>query len=127
MAAGLLTRLRGGDVLVSSCGLVAAEEIDPFVVAVMAEVGVDVSGHQPKDFQVLGEQPFDVVVALTAEAQGRVDTHRQSGGAQLEYWPTEDPTAETGSREQRLEAYRRVRDALDARVRARFSAPPARP
>ncbi len=38
----------------------------------------------------------------------------------LEYWPTFDPTLATGSRERMLEAYREVRDGLEARIRARF-------
>jgi hypothetical protein len=40
----------------------------------------------------------------------------------VEYWPTADPTDTEGSREQRLEAYRTVRDQLLNRIRERFGA-----
>jgi protein-tyrosine-phosphatase len=41
----------------------------------------------------------------------------------VEYWPTVDPTGTEGSREQRLNAYREVRDQLTARIRERFGRP----
>jgi len=44
---------------------------------------------------------------------------------QVEYWPTPDPTAVEGSREQRLDAYRAVRDGLLQRLTQRFAAGPA--
>ncbi len=123
MAAALLTRLCGPGLVVRSCGLLAAEEVDPFVVAVMGEVGVDLSGHTPRGFDALAENSFDLVVTLTPEARTRAAQQADGRLAEMEYWPTEDPTLETGSRDQRLEAYRRVRDTLEARVRARFAHP----
>ena len=66
----------------------------------------------------LGRQGFDLVVALSPEARDRAP-----GGGAVEYWPLPDPTQCEGSREQRLAAYRAVRDALSARLEARFAAP----
>ena len=116
MAAGLMRRLHGGRVFVDSCGLRADADTlaDPFVLAVMDEAGVDLSGHQPKRFDELIDDSFDVIVSLSPEAHHRA--------VELEYWPTLDPTLASGSRESVLASYRQVRDALEARIRMRFPA-----
>ena len=122
MAAALLLRLGCPGLAVTSCGMRAAEEIDPFVVAVMLEKGVDLSEHRGQALETLQGRLFDVVVALTPQAHERVLAERWPDRASVEYWPTEDPTQEDGAREVRLEAYRRVRDGLDQRLRTRFAA-----
>ena len=126
MAEGLFRRFYGDRVFVDSCGLKpdpAAEGIDPFVVAVMDELGLDVSGHRPKAFDALEDSSFDVVISLTPEAQHRAVEMARGHAVELEYWPTHDPTLANGSREARLEAYREVRDRLSAAIRQRFGAP----
>jgi protein-tyrosine-phosphatase len=123
MAAGLLRRRLGGRVFVDSCGLRPGEAVDPFATAVMAEVGVNLAAHRPKSFDQLEDDSFDLVISLTPEAQHRAVELARGRAVELEYWPTFDPTLETGSREQRLEAYRGVRRELARRIDARF--PPA--
>ncbi len=49
----------------------------------------------------------------------------QDAAADVEYWPTPDPTIQEGNREQRLDAYREVRDQLMRRIRERFATAPA--
>jgi protein-tyrosine-phosphatase len=66
---------------------------------------------------------FDLIVTLSPEAHHRALELTRTLAAVVEYWPTEDPTAIEGSREQRLDAYRAVRDQLMARIRARFAGP----
>ena len=124
MAAGLLRRLLGDRVFVDSCGLRADEdEPDPFVVAVMDELGLDLTGHQPKTFDDLEDESFDLVISLAPHAQHRAVELTRGGAAEVEYWPTTDPTLTEGSREAVIDAYRRTRDELDARIRRRFGAP----
>lgn len=122
MAAGLMRRLHGPGMFVDSCGLHADPEVlpDPFVAVVMDEVGIDMSDHAPKTFEDLADESFDVIVSLNPEAQHRAVEYTRARAVELEYWPTLDPTLITGSRETVLEAYRGVRDALDARIRERF-------
>ncbi len=120
MAAWLLRRRWGDRVFVDSCGLNAADGVDPFVVAVMAELGLDLSGHAPKSFEVLEDGSFDLVISLSEAAHRHAAAASRTRAVELEHWPTEDPTLETGSREQRLQAYRRVRDGLDLRLAERF-------
>jgi protein-tyrosine-phosphatase len=120
MAAALLRRRVGSRVFVDSCGLRPGEAIDPFAAAVMAEVGVNLASHRPKSFDQLEDDSFDLVISLTPEAQHRAVELARGRAVELEYWPTFDPTLETGARDQRLEAYRGVRRELVRRIDARF-------
>lgn len=125
MAEGLMKRLLGDRVYVDSCGLRhdQGDEADPFVVAVLDELGIDVADHRVKSFEEMADGSFDVVISLTPEAQHRAVELARGRAVEIEYWPTHDPTLATGSREQMLEAYRQVRDDLDAKIRARFPLP----
>ncbi|MET3664950.1 low molecular weight phosphatase family protein [Caulobacter sp. 1776] len=126
MAEGLFKRFYGTRAFVDSCGLKddpAGEGIDPFVIVVMDELGLDVSKHRPKTFIELEDDSFDVVVSLTPEAQHRAVELSRDRAVEIEYWPTHDPTLVDGSREARLEAYREVRDALAEAIKRRFGAP----
>ena len=122
MAAGLMKRLFGNRVFIDSCGLRPEDDglADPFVIAVMDELGVDLSSHQPKSFDHLEDQSFDLVISLSPEAQHRAVELSRGRAVDIEYWPTHDPTLVVGSRDNMLEAYREVRDGLEARLLARF-------
>lgn len=104
---------------VDPCGLP-----DPFVAAVMDEVGVDLSAHTPRSFDDINGAEFDVIVSLSPEAHHRAIEFAGRRPTKLEYWPTQDPTLVHGSRETILTAYREVRRGLEDRIRARF---PRRP
>jgi protein-tyrosine-phosphatase len=125
MAAGLMRLIYGDRVFIDSCGLrpEASEEVDPFVVAVMDEVGADLSRHHGKSFADLNDGSFDVVISLTPEAQHRAVEMARGRAVDVEYWPTHDPTLASGSREAILDVYRKVRDDLRARILERFGKP----
>jgi protein-tyrosine-phosphatase len=123
MAAGLMRQIYGTRVYVDSCGLMPEDDIDPFVLAVMEEVGADLSCHQAKSFDDVTDGSFDVIVSLTPEAQARAAEISRGRAVEIEYWDTADPTVAEGSREARLEAYRAVRDDLKARILRRFGKP----
>ncbi len=124
MAEAMLRHLFPGKVYVDSVG-VRAGQIDPFVVAVMEEIGLDISNHHAKSFDELEDTLFDLIISLTPEAHHNALELTRTMAVEAEYWPTQDPTIATGSRAQRLEAYRAVRDDLLARIRARFGVSPA--
>jgi protein-tyrosine-phosphatase len=122
MAAALMQQMSGEGTTVASAG-VRKDTLDPFAVAVMAETGIDISGHEPitiEELEDLDGLDFDVVVTLAPEAHhtALALTHRIT--AAIEYWPTADPAVIEGNREQRLDAYRAVRDQLTARIKERF-------
>ena len=107
---------------VKSAGVRKAE-LDPFAVSVMAELGQDISGHKPTTFEELDDWEglnFDLIITLSPEAHHKALDLTRTMAADVEYWPTPDPTAAEGSREQRLDAYRAVRDQLTWRIKARF-------
>jgi protein-tyrosine-phosphatase len=125
IAAGLLAQMFGRAVYVGSAG-VRKGELDPFAVAVMAEIGLDISRHKPITFEELEDLEglnFDLIVTLSPEAHHRALEITRTSSVDVEYWPTPDPTGVEGSREQRLDAYREVRDQLLERLRRRFATP----
>ena len=122
MAAGIFQQLFGKAVYVGSAG-VQKGELDPFAVAVMEEIGIDIARHKPMTFEEVDELEglnFDLIVTLAPPAHHKALELTRTNAAAVEYWPTADPTATEGSREQRLDAYRAVRDMLLARIKERF-------
>ncbi len=121
MAAAMLRHLAAGKLYVRSAG-VRAGELDPMAVEVMEEVGLEIGKHRPRCFEDLEDGSFDLVITLSPEAQHKAMELTRTAATRVEYWPTLDPTAVEGSREQRLQAYRTVRDQLMERLKARFLA-----
>ena len=125
MAAGLLQQMLGKTAYVGSAG-VQKGELDPFAVAVMQEIGIDISRHKPVTFEELEDLEglnFDLIVTLSPPAHHKALELTHKVAADVEYWPIVDPTANEGSREQRLNEYREVRDQLMARIHERFGRP----
>jgi protein-tyrosine-phosphatase len=123
MAAALLRQALGTSLYVGSAG-VRKGELDPFAAAVMDEVGIDIKAHRPMTFEELEDLEglnFDLIVTLSPEAHHKALELTRTLALDVEYWPTADPTAIEGSREQRMNAYRDVRDQLLQRIRSRFS------
>jgi protein-tyrosine-phosphatase len=123
MAASLLRGMFPSTLYVRSAGVKKGEP-DPFVVAVMAELGQDLSTHKPTTFEELEDWEglnFDLIITLSPEAHHKALDLTRTLAADVEYWPTHDPTDTNGNREQKLEAYREVCDALSSRIRRRFS------
>ena len=122
MAASLLQQMFP-QLYVKSAG-VRKGELDPFAIAVMAELGQDISTHKPTTFEELDDWEglnFDLIITLSPEAHHKALELTQTLAADVEYWPTHDPTTTDGNREQKLAAYREVCDTLLLRIRKRFS------
>jgi protein-tyrosine-phosphatase len=115
MAAGLLRQLKGRELYVESAG-VHAGELDPMTIQVMAELGITLADHHPRSVEEFRGRNFDLVVALSKEAEEPA----RGSGAQVEYWRTDDPTQVEGSYEQRKAAYRAVRDGLKRQIALKF-------
>ena len=119
MAAAILKHLGGRRVYVESAG-VRTGEPDPFVAAVMDEIGIDLAGHTPHALADLQDTTFDLIITLSPEAHHQALELTRTMAVDVEYWPTLDPSFLVGNREQILESYRGVRDGLFNRIRARF-------
>lgn len=111
MAEAMVKNYYGDRVFVDSIG-VRDGELDAMAVAVMAEIGMDISGHKPKRLADLLDTSFDVIVTLSPEAHHQSMEMMRGEAVEVVYWPTYDPSAVEGTREVRLAAYRDVRDTL---------------
>jgi protein-tyrosine-phosphatase len=123
IAAGLFAQIFGRSIYVGSAG-VRKGELDPFAVAIMEEIGIDISRHKPVTFEELEDWEglnFDLIVTLSPEAHHRALELTRTSAVDVEYWPTADPSAVEGNRAQRLDAYRDVREQLLARIHERFA------
>lgn len=116
MAEALGRHFFGKEIYFASAG-VKRGETDGFTLAVMDEVGIDVSKHRPHTFEDLEDAYFDVIVTLSPEAHHKALEFTRTLATDVVYWPTLDPTAIEGSRERILDAYREVRDHLLARIK----------
>lgn len=119
MAAAMLRHLAGRRIYVESAG-VRAGEPDPFAIAVMDEIGIDISDHVPRAIDDLHDLGFDRIVTLAPEAQHKALEIAQGYAIDVIYWPTPDPTLATGPRDMILDAYRGVRDRLFGKIKAEF-------
>ena len=119
MAEAMLKHLHGRHIFVDSVG-VRAGTLDEFAIAVMDEIGIDITKHKPKSFDDLEDDSFDMIVSLSPEAQHKAVDMTRTLAAEVEFWNTFDPSIVEGSREMRLDAYRQVRDQLMNRVLLRF-------
>ena len=123
MAVGLYKQIIGRASYVASAG-VRKDELDSFAVAALEEVGIDISRHRPMTFEELEDWEglnFDLIVTLSPEAHHKALELTRTMAADVEYWPTPDPTGMEGNREQKLAAYREVCDGLMMRIRRRFA------
>ena len=119
MAAAILRYLVGKRAYVQSAG-VRPGETDPFAIAAMDEIGIDMTRHKPQSIEELEDTSFDLIVTLAPEAHHKALELTRTMAVDVEYWPTLDPSAATGNREQIMQSYRAVRDQLFDRIKARF-------
>lgn len=119
MAAAIFKHLTGRRVYVESAGVRPGER-DPFVAAVMDEIGIDMSGHTPHAINDLQDTSFDLIITLSPEAHHQALELTRTMAVAVEYWPTLDPSFVMGNREQILASYRTVRDQLFNRIKQRF-------
>ena len=96
---------------------------DPYAVAVMDEIGIDLSEHEPQSLGIIGDQLFDIIISLSPEAHHHALELTRTMAAEVEYWPTMDCSLALAQpkREHIIAAYRGVRDELFERIRARFA------
>ncbi len=119
MASAIARTLYPKQIYFRSAGAFSGEN-DPFVKSVMDEAGVDISTHNPKTYDELGEDQFDLIIALTPEAHDKIAALTGADASEIELWALPDPTLATGSRDQKMDAYRAVRDELARKIKQRF-------
>ncbi|PLX88077.1 MAG: arsenate reductase [Desulfuromonas sp.] len=109
MAEGLMNHFLGDRVEAFSAGT-EATRVNPLAAKVMAEIGIDLSGHRSKILDEFAEQPFDYVITLCGDARERCPLF--FGGVKRQHIGFEDPSRLSGSEGEVLPEYRRVRDEI---------------
>ncbi len=115
MAEGLLRHEAGDRFEVFSAGT-KPTRVRPEAIAVMGELGVDISGHRSKSADEFTGRALDYVVTVCDNARETCPVF--PGAVTRLHWPFEDPAAVEGSEAGRLAAFRKVRDEIHARIRA---------
>lgn len=113
MAEGWLRQLAGDRFDVASAGT-HPSTVNPLAIAAMGERGIDISSHRSKSVSEFLGRPFDFVITVCDEAAEACPIF--PGPAQRIHWSFPDPAAVQGSEEERLQAFRQVRDALEAQL-----------
>ncbi|MBM3553582.1 MAG: arsenate reductase ArsC [Alphaproteobacteria bacterium] len=116
MAEAIAKHYFGREIYFASAGLKRGAP-DPFAIAAMEEIGVDISTHKPHMFEDLEDSNFDLIVTLSPEAHHKALEFTRTMAVDVIYWPMPDATAAQGSREAILDAYRDVRERLTGRIK----------
>jgi arsenate reductase len=119
MAEGLLREAAaraGRAAEVASAGTIP-KGLHPLTVTAMAEIGIDISGAESKHLDRFLAKPWDHVITVCDQAQESCPVF--PGARHMMHWSFRDPAAATGTDEQRLAAFRAVRDEIRDAV-ARF-------
>jgi arsenate reductase len=120
MAEGWLRHLAGDRFEAHSAGT-QATRVRPLAVRAMAEAGVDIAAHASKTLERYLGQPWDYVVTVCDDANDACPVF--PGGRRRLHWPFPDPSRATGTEEEQLALYRRVRDAIRSRIEALVAEP----
>jgi protein-tyrosine-phosphatase len=123
MAEAITKHLHGKRLYIRSAG-VRVGAVDGFAIAVLQERGIDMSRHEPSALSELDDDSFDLIVTLSPEAHRHALDITRTLAVDVEYWPTFDPESFEGGREELLQSYRALRDALWQKIEQRFPVSP---
>ncbi|HUJ71618.1 MAG TPA: arsenate reductase ArsC, partial [Verrucomicrobiae bacterium] len=97
-----------------SAGAKPTGHVHPLAIQVMLELDIDISRHTSKPLDVFDGQKFDYLITVCDNAREACPTY--AGAAQQIHWSFEDPAHATGTEEQKLKVFRRVRDEIRQRI-----------
>ena len=117
MAEGILKHLRGDDCEAHSAGTHPAS-VNPNAVRVMNEIGIDISHHTSKSVNVFLDEHFDVIITVCDNAKESCPVFNQA--ARKIHWGIEDPACATGSEEEVLSVFRKIRDDIKRKIKDEF-------
>lgn len=120
-----MKKFYGTGTYVQSVGVKGDLEIDGFAIAVCQEIGVELSRHRSRSFEQLEQwgdalSSFDLIVALTPSSRETACQLTRVYHLEVDYWPIFDPSGQGESRETKLDAYRKARDEIVARLIERW-------
>ena len=114
MAEGLLRKLAGDRFEVFSAGT-EKTGVHPLAIEAMREIGIDIAGQSSKILDAFAGEHFDYVITVCDRANESCPLF--AGETERFHWSFDDPSAATGTDEERLRAFRTIRDAIQQRLR----------
>ena len=112
LAEGILRHVAGDILDVRSAGSKPAGYVHPHAITVMQEIGIDISAHQSKSMNDFLDQPIETVITVCGNADQACPMF--PGQMNRHHWPFDDPAHATGTEEEILTTFRRVRDEIRA-------------
>ena len=122
MAEAMIKVTFPGEIFVDSCG-VSPGIPDGFAIAVMDEIGIDIAGHLPKSFADLDSEFYDVIISFSPEAHAAAIELTKSIDCETWFWPVDNLADFIGSRDERLRAYRDVRNDIQSKLEIYLNKP----
>ena len=110
LAEGILKHAAGDILNVVSAGSKPAGYVHPLAIAAMKEIGIDVSDHRSKSWDEFMDKPIETVITVCGNADAACPIF--PGQVNRHHWPFDDPAHATGTDEEKLSAFRRVRDEI---------------
>lgn len=117
MAEGFLRKYHGDRYTVASAGTEPAAQVNPLAVRAMSEIGIDISHQRPKDLKEFLGRARVRHILIVCDRANQSCPRIWPGVTARTFMPFDDPATATGSEQERLEAFRRVRDEIDAAIR----------
>ena len=115
MAEAMIKVTYPGKIFADSCGVTPGHP-DGFAIAVMEEIGINMKTHQPKSFDDLDSAFYDVIISFSPEAHEAAVVLTKSMDCKTLYWPVDNLANLSGTRDERLRAYRHVRDIIQVNL-----------
>lgn len=119
LAEGLLRRALGDDFTVASAGSKPAGYVHPLAIRAMAEIGIDIAAHRSKHLDEFLSQEVETVITVCGNADQACPMF--PGQMNRHHWGFDDPAHATGTEEEQMQMFRRVRDEI-ARVFEAYAA-----
>lgn len=110
LAEGILRVAAGGELDVQSAGSKPAGYVHPLAIQVMQEIGIDISAHRSKHLDEFLRRPVETVITVCGNADQACPMF--PGQANRHHWGFDDPAHATGTDEEKLAVFRRVRDEI---------------
>ena len=128
MAEGIMKKYYGTAIYVQSAGVMHDMEIDGFSIAVCAEIGVELEKHRTRSFEDMRDwgdavDGYDLIIALSPASYALALEQTKLHDLTVESWAIPDPSGSAEGREQKLVAYRAVRDEIARKIVERFGEP----
>ncbi|BCU79839.1 arsenate reductase [Luteolibacter sp. LG18] len=112
LAEGILRRALGDRYRVASAGSKPAGYVHPLAIRALDEIGIDISGHRSKHLEEFLHEPIETVITVCGNADQACPMF--PGQANRHHFPFDDPAHATGTEDEQMAVFRRVRDEIRA-------------